>query len=299
MNEGKSEDYYKDAEKDDAAHIKALEKDMKDDAKKTSEGKMTKSDLKSKIKEMILAELNEDSTEDVDEPGALNNMYDPLAETELKDNNYDATFLFKYFKNKGDLFMDEMREYDAEELMNSYPGLSQEEAEKLEDMLQNPLDEANSNKVMLNGKEVNLDSIEVEGNIYNDGYISSAKFNDDEELSLDQRVELEDLLGKDKISNLVNNLNEAKKDKEEVEDITVDDTEVVDAPESDMMAGESAEVSGIQANLQAAYAEAKALGDEKLITQIANTITYFTKAHILDTAPINENMFPMLKRILK
>ena len=226
-----NQDYYKDAEKDDAAHIDALEKDMKDDAKETSEGKMTKSDLKAKIKEMILAELTEDSTEDVDEPGALNNMYDPLAETELKDNNYDATFLFKYFKNKGNLFMDEMREYDAEELMNSYPGLSQEEAEKLEDMLQNPLDEA-------------------------------------------------------------------KKD-EEVEDVTVDDTEVVDAPESDMMAGKTTEVSGIQANLQAAYAEAKALGDEKLITQIANTITYFTKAHILDTAPINENMFPMLKRIIK
>jgi hypothetical protein len=318
-----NQDYYKDAEKDDAAHIDALEKDMKDDAKKTSEGKMTKSDLKAKIKEMILAELTEDDDVDINNPGDLNNMYDPLAEAEgdmqnlkfnwlikdedfykydekgvadglevrdgkkvkeivgyfededgdedfdviayissdgdimddddvlydfwykelnkkladlarkgmedsynkddeeeLEDHNYDAEFLFKYFKNKSDLFMDEMREYDAEELMNSYPGLSQEEAEKLEDMLQNPLDEA-------------------------------------------------------------------KKD-EEVEDVTVDDTEVVDAPESDMMAGESAEISGIQSNLQAAYAEAKALGDEKLITQIANTITYFTKAHILDTAPINE-----------
>ena len=190
--------------------------------KKIEKEKMTKSKLKEQIKEMILAELNEDSTEDIDEPGALNNMYDPLAEAEeveLEDNNYDAEFLFKYFKNKGDLFIDEMREYDAEELMNSYPGLSEEEAEKLEDMLQN--------------------------------------------------------------------LAEAKKD-EEVEDVTVDDTEVVDAPESDMIAGESAEISGIQSNLQAAYAEAKALGDEKLITQIANTITYFTKAHILDTAPINE-----------
>jgi hypothetical protein len=125
--------------------------------------KMTKEQLKAQIKEMILAELTEDSTEDIEEPGALNNMYDPLAE--------------------------------------------------------------------------------------------------------------------------------AKKD-EEVEDITVDDTEVVDAPASDMMAGESAEISGIQSNLQAAYAEAKALGDEKLITQIANTITYFTKAHILDTAPINEQISP-------
>ena len=350
---------------------------------------------------MILAELNEDSTEDVDEPGALNNLYSPLGEAEgdmqnlkfnwlIKDedfykydekgvadglevrdgkkvkeivgyfededgdedfdviayissdgdivdskDNEDALYDFWYkelnkkladLARKGieDSYDDEeyeaeddssaeslykmfkkynldndRREYDAEDFMMAYPNLSKEEAEKLEDMLQNPLDEANSNKVMLNGKEINLDSIEVEGNIYNDGYISSAKFNNGEELSLDQRIELEDLLGKDKISNLVNKLNEAKKDKEEVEDVTVDDTEVVAAPESDMMAGESAEVSGIQANLQAAYAEAKALGDEKLITQIANTITYFTKAHILDTAPINENMFPMLKRILR
>jgi hypothetical protein len=134
---------------------------------------------------------------------------------------------------------------------------------------------------------VDQGSIEVEGNIYDNGYISSAKFNDGVDLIADQRIELEDLLGKDKIAKLTN-LSEAKKDKE-VEDVTVDDTEVVDAPASDMMADESTEISGIQSNLQAAYAEAKALGDEKLITQIANTITYFTKAHILDTAPVNES----------
>jgi ribosomal protein S20 len=304
MNEGKSEDYYKDAEKDDAAHIKALEKDMKDDAKKTSEGKMTKSDLKSKIKEMILAELNEDSTEDVNEPGALNNMYDPLAEIEAEEDEYEAEddssaeSLYKMFV-KYDLDNDR-RYYDAEDFMMAYPNLSKEEAEKLEDMLQNPLDEANSNKVMLNGKEVDVNSIEVEGGSYNDYsdvYISFAKFKDGTDLNNDEREELENLVDMGELAN--DSLSEAKKDKEEVEDITVDDTEVVDAPESDMMAGESAEVSGIQANLQAAYAEAKALGDEKLITQIANTITYFTKAHILDTAPINENMFPMLKRILR
>jgi ABC-type uncharacterized transport system ATPase subunit len=133
------------------------------------------------------------------------------------------------FKEK-DLINDR-REYDAEDLMKAYPGLSKEEAEKLEHMLQN--------------------------------------------------------------------LDEAKKDKEEIEDVTIDDTEITDAPEADVTSNETAEVSGIQSNLQAAYAEAKALGDEKLITQIANTITYFTKAHILDTAPINESMFPMLKRILK
>jgi hypothetical protein len=201
-----NQDYYKDAEKDDAAHIDALEKDMKDDAKKTSEGKMTKSDLKARIKEMILAELTEDSDEDVNITNDSGD-YDPLAE-----NNPDED----------------------------------------ED-------------------DVNIDDYDEN---YSDGYI------DDYDTEYDLGID------------------EAKKD-EEVEDVTVDDTEVVDAPASDMIAGESAEVSGIQANLQAAYAEAKALGDEKLITQIANTITYFTKAHILDTAPVNENMFPMLKRIIK
>ena len=219
-------------------------------------------------------------------------------EYEAEDDS-SADSLYKMFV-KYDLDNDR-RYYDVEDLMDAYPNLSKKEAKKLKDKLQNPLDEdeEDNNSKPLEIKDVDLGSIDVEGNIYDDGYISSAKFKDsDKELSLDQRIELEDLLGKDEIAKLTN-LNEAKKDKEEVEDVTVDDTEVVAAPEADMMAGETAEVSGIQSNLQAAYAEAKVLGDEKLITQIANTITYFTKAHILDTAPVNENMFPMLKRILR
>jgi hypothetical protein len=54
VDEGKKE-YYKDAEADDAEHIKALEKDMKDDKKSS---KMKMSELKAKIKEMALAEMN-------------------------------------------------------------------------------------------------------------------------------------------------------------------------------------------------------------------------------------------------
>ena len=217
-------------------------------------------------------------------------------EYEAEDDS-SADSLYKMFV-KYDLDNDR-RYYDVEDLMDAYPNLSKKEAKKLKDKLQNPLDEANSNKVILNGKEVDVNSIEVEGGSYNDYsdvYISVAKFKDGTDLNNDQREELEGLVDMGKLAN--DSLNEAKKD-EEVEDVTVDDTEVVAAPEADMMAGETAEVSGIQSNLQAAYAEAKVLGDEKLITQIANTITYFTKAHILDTAPVNENMFPMLKRILR
>ena len=62
LNEN-AKDYYKDAEADDAEHIKALEKDMKDDKK---------SSLKAKIKEMIVAELDGAAVEAKD--------YDPVYE---------------------------------------------------------------------------------------------------------------------------------------------------------------------------------------------------------------------------
>jgi hypothetical protein len=58
-------EYYKDAEADDAEHIDALEKDMKDDKKAS---------LKAKIKEMIVAELDGAAVEAED--------YDPVYESE-------------------------------------------------------------------------------------------------------------------------------------------------------------------------------------------------------------------------
>jgi hypothetical protein len=51
-----NENYEKDAEADDAEHIEALEKDMKDDKKMS-----TKESLKSQIRERILAELANDN----------------------------------------------------------------------------------------------------------------------------------------------------------------------------------------------------------------------------------------------
>lgn len=209
------ESYYKDAEKDDADHIDALEKDMKDDAEYTSEGKMTKSELKAKIKEMILAELTEDSTED----------------QEITDDNAD---------------------YDPVAEMNGPYNRNQNDTDDMENM--------------------NLDDFDYEDENYSDGYI------DDYDSIYDQGID------------------EAKKDKEEeIEDITVDAT-TEELPDETLS---SNDIPNIQSHLQSAYAEAKQLGDEKLITQIANTITYFTKAHVLDTSPVNESMFPMLKKILK
>jgi hypothetical protein len=87
MMEGKKQ-YYKDAEADDAEHIKALEKDMKDD--KTS-GKMKMSEFKAKIKEMILNEMEDEKVVDVNDEtpeseedflAELEGMLDEADETE-------------------------------------------------------------------------------------------------------------------------------------------------------------------------------------------------------------------------
>jgi len=83
LSEGKKQ-YYKDAEADDAEHIDALEKDMKDDKKSS---KMTKEELKAKIKEMVLAEIDinpeadEISDEDLEAAG---NYYDSIEEEETE-----------------------------------------------------------------------------------------------------------------------------------------------------------------------------------------------------------------------
>jgi hypothetical protein len=298
---------------------------------KIEKEKMTKSKLKEQIKEMILAELNEDSTEDVEEPGALNNMYSPLGEAEGDMQNLKFNWLikdedfYKYYEKGVADGLDVKDGKKVKEIVGYFEDEDGEEDFDIIAYISSDGDIMDDDDILydfwykeLNKKLVDLakkgieddyeeeDEYEAEDDSSAESlYKMFKKYNLDNDrreydaedfmmaypnLSQEEAEKLEDMLQ--------NPLDEAKKD-EEVEDVTVDDTEVVDAPASDMMAGESAEISGIQSNLQAAYAEAKALGDEKLITQIANTITYFTKAHILDTAPINENMFPMLKRILK
>jgi hypothetical protein len=81
-------------------------------------------------------------------------------------------------------------------------------------------------------------------------------------------------------------LEEAKKDKEEeVEDIEVTDTEEF-TPEDDMGTEEPAmDLDGgekeIMDSLETALEFAKQKGDEKLIDQIGNTITFFTRQYIV------------------
>jgi hypothetical protein len=98
INENK--EYEKDAEADDAEHIEALEKDMKDDKKMS-----TKESLKAQIRERILAELAEEVTTDNadQDDAALNKDYDPVYEGE----NGPAYKGSKGYDDASDSYIDE------------------------------------------------------------------------------------------------------------------------------------------------------------------------------------------------
>ena len=70
---------------------------------------------------------------------------------------------------------------------------------------------------------------------------------------------------------------EAKKDDEEEDvDVTAD----VDVTDNEMMGNDDPNVTEIQDLLIQLQKATKELGDEKLLTQIDNTITFFTREHI-------------------
>ena len=82
-------------------------------------------------------------------------------------------------------------------------------------------------------------------------------------------------------------------DVEDNEDIDIDIEDTVDIDdeetESDIeiktsVPGEDTDVEAVQGLLTKAQAEAAKLGDDKLLDQIGNTITYFTRAHVVKSA---------------
>ena len=91
------------------------------------------------------------------------------------------------------------------------------------------------------------------------------------------------------------------------DDVAVDDTETIDTTTTTEV---NPDVKAVQDSLTQAQAAAQKLGDPKLTDQIGNTITFFTRNHVVEKGAVaeademeeetlNESMFPMLKRILK
>jgi hypothetical protein len=104
---------------------------------------------------------------------------------------------------------------------------------------------------------------------------------------------------------ILTNLSEKKK-KDNVEEpeveITKDteeETSTETAPAKDF--GVDPKIQTLQNALKAAYDAAKDMGDEKLETQIGNTITYFTRAHIVkkDEGIAETTLKEQLKKLIK
>ena len=78
--------------------------------------------------------------------------------------------------------------------------------------------------------------------------------------------------------------NEAEDDVEtdESEDVETEEeeVEVVDAKDAPAETETPTDTGGIMGNLEAAIEKAHELGDEKLIDQIGNTITFYTRQYI-------------------
>lgn len=82
-----------------------------------------------------------------------------------------------------------------------------------------------------------------------------------------------------------NNLSEAKKDESEEDESEEEDVELEVEDEVETVEDSSDNVvDEVQLSLQKALKGAKQLGDEKLVTQIGNTITFFTRVHIVGDA---------------
>jgi len=80
-----------------------------------------------------------------------------------------------------------------------------------------------------------------------------------------------------------NNVYEAEEEDEEVDiDIDVEDEVSVDVEEPAEPAGLSSDEQEIQDNLKMAYDNAVAIGDQKLADQIGNSITFFTRTHVVE-----------------
>ena len=84
---------------------------------------------------------------------------------------------------------------------------------------------------------------------------------------------------------------EAEVTDDETADVTVDDTEVTDVETT--TATVDPNVKAVQDALTQAQAAAQTLGDAKLTDQIGNTITFFTRSHVVDKGAVAEGQEEM------
>lgn len=200
--------------------------------------KMKKSELKAKIKEMIVAEINLDVDKMEDAPES---EVDFLAELEGMLNEAEGLTPLQ----------DYVYQYEIE-----ISG---------EDRAQDFLDD--------------IKKLNTPDDVY-DYYAYERDFQDHDVDNIFKQV-------KRKFKNL-SEADDTEKDTAETDtgdDVTVDDTETIDTSTT---AEVDPNVKAVQDALTQAQAAAEKLGDKKLTDQIGNTITFFTRSHVVEKGAVAE-----------
>jgi hypothetical protein len=162
----------------------------------------------------------------------------------------------------------------------------------IEYLKNNPLKETNtqSPKLITEAQEDTIDSLQKASDdtakmpadrdeARNKMYAMKAKMKKSD-LKAKIREEILSALNEEEVEDMP--IDEAKKD-EEVDaevDVAVEEPAMDAAP--DPSQGLSAEEQEIQNSLKIAYDNAAAIGDQKLADQIGNSITFFTRTHIVE-----------------
>jgi len=284
------------------------------DESKTTNTKMKKSELKAKIKEMIVAETNSEKIEEVDFLAELEGMLDEAEGlTPLQDYVYQYEIEISG-EDRAQEFLDDIKQLNTPQDVYDYYAYDRDWSGSMDDDLNNIFRQVS--RKFKNLKEASefdtnkpariaafikdLDALidEYHAELYLFGGVLDA-------------IEMVKKAAKEEIDML----NEAAKDEEVDADVEAAD----DTTGEDTTAGEEAidttvdvstdevnpNVKAVQDALTQAQAAAQQLGDPKLTDQIGNTITFFTRSHVVEKPKgavaenLNESMFPILKRILK
>lgn len=281
----------------------------KEAGEKIEKTKMKKSELKAKIKEMIVAEM--------DGPAVEDSQYDFLKEIEeMLDEEEGLTplqdYVYQYeIEISGEDFANEELEnikqlqtpQDVYDYYAVYRGWEQDKDFKND--LKNIYKQVKRKFANLTSAD---DLTPLQRRAYN--YTKERFGNEEAKNSLDQIKTFQ--TGQeftDWVHQKLKNLSEADEDTADAEaaaDAGAEDTEVTDTEVTTDVTTDEVDpnVKAVQDALTQAQAAAQQLGDKKLMDQIGNTITFFTRSHVVEkpgavSENLNESMFPMLKKILK
>ena len=257
--------------------------------------KMKKSELKSKIKEMIVAEiaLDIDNMEDAPE-----SEVDFLAELEGMLNEAEGLtplqdYVYQYEieisgEDEAQEFLDDIRKLKTPQDVYDYYAYDRDWSGSMDDDLENIFRQVKRKFKNLNEASEfdknkpariaafikDLDALvdEYHAELYLFGNVLDA-------------IEMVKKAAKEEM-----NLNEAEGDEEvtddvTTDDVTVDDTETIDTETTTEV---NPDVKAVQDALTQAQAAAQKLGDAKLTDQIGNTITFFTRAHVVEKGAVAE-----------